>query len=76
MSIEVLCSVQLKTAMLIHLPANIQYRSKISEHRIRVPYASYMRMRMLSYAYVLPLSFIAIPLLYVALYCTTKETVK
>ena len=54
----------------------IQFRSKISKLRIRIPYASNMRVRMLSYVYVLPLLFIAIPLLYVALSCTTKETVK
>ena len=56
---------------------------KISELRTRVPYASIMRvcvcchmhMNKGTYASVLPLLFITIPLLYVALCCTTRETV-
>ena len=62
----------------MHSSRKVQCRSKISELRIRVPYESDTCMRMLSYAYayVLPLLFIAIPLLYVALSCTTNGKVK
>ena len=63
------------TVKLNHSLFTVQLKDKRTL-RIRVPYASNTRLRMLSYAYVLPLLFIAIPLLkYVALSCTTKETV-